>query len=253
MPENDVATTLSELERKLRELEDELETPAAPPPAARPVEASPTEAWRSTGPVLAQAPVTAPAPAPTFAPAPPEPSAPAGPSAQEQLDELLLFRTELERSAQELMAEYERVLASLQVTASTPSPTPASAPLTPVVPVSVPPVPLVSAMEPAGMPPEPWQPAPVASLDDTVIDGAITVDAGPFTDIGSLSGFEQALAVVPGVRDVYVRGFEGNRAMIDVTLGQPVALGAELRRVCPISFTITAVDAGRLSVSVQGA
>lgn len=85
------------------------------------------------------------------------------------------------------------------------------------------------------------------------MDGAITVDAGPFTDITALSGFEQALGAVPGVRDVYVRGFEGDRAMIDVTLGQPVALGIELRRFSPVDFSITAADAGRLSVVIQRA
>lgn len=129
------------------------------------------------------------------------------------------------------------------------------APPMPVVDEIPPPAALPGPPPPAG-PPAPWQPAPTAApseLEESVMDGAITVDAGPFTDITVLSGFEQALGSVPGVRDVYVRGFEGSRAQIDVTLGQPVALGTELHRFSPVPFAITAVDAGRLSVAVQGA
>jgi hypothetical protein len=56
------------------------------------------------------------------------------------------------------------------------------------------------------------RPAPAAQADE------VTVEAGPFADIASVSAFEQALARVPGVEDAMVRSFEGNRAIIDVRL-----------------------------------
>lgn len=205
MADAGVASTLSELERKLRELEDELQAPTPPPAATLPT-------------------IEPPAPA----------SGDAG-SAHAQLDELLELRGELERSVQQLMSEFDRVLASLRSTV------PAQGAANP--PAAPPPI----APAPRGSAP----PALAVDLDAAVMDGAITVDAGPFADIGLLSGFEQALGGVPGVRDVYVRGFEGRRAMIDVTLSQPVALGSELRRSSPVSFSIIAADAGRLSVAVE--
>lgn len=234
MSESDVASTLGALERKLRELEDELQVPA-PPPVARPDGASPTASWRTAVP-LPEDPLPAVATAPPLEPAPPLSVL----NAQELLDELLRFRTELERSTQRLMTEYERVLDALR------SPVP--------TPMSVPPVALTRAGGPADPAPEPSRRPPATSaraLDDVVMEGAVTVDAGPFGDITTLSGFQQALGAVSGVRDVYVRGFEGTRAIIDVTLARPVALGAELRRRSPVSFAVTAADAGRLSVAID--
>jgi hypothetical protein len=47
----------------------------------------------------------------------------------------------------------------------------------------------------------------------------VTMSAGPFTGIEALHEFEEALVRVRGVRDVVVRGYEGNdRAIIDVRL-----------------------------------
>ena len=240
MSETDGASTLGELERKLRELEEELQAPA-PTPAARPDGASPTAAWRTaaapdprTLTPAAEAP-TPHAESPTAAVAPSDPAAPASSvSAQEQLDVLIRFRDELERSTRQLMAEYDRVLGSLGSPVS----------------VGVPPPPRTSEAATPG----PWRPAPAAlarKLDDVVLDGAITVDAGPFTNIAALSGFEQALAAVPGVREVHVRSFEGAAAIVDVTLARPVALGSELRRRSPVSCTVTAAHVGRLSLAVD--
>jgi hypothetical protein len=47
----------------------------------------------------------------------------------------------------------------------------------------------------------------------------VTLSAGPFASIETLHEFEETLARVRGVRDVVVRGYEGNdRAIIDVRL-----------------------------------
>jgi hypothetical protein len=48
---------------------------------------------------------------------------------------------------------------------------------------------------------------------------AATVSAGPFASTGALADFERALAEIPGVREVAIRGFEeGDRAIVDVQL-----------------------------------
>jgi hypothetical protein len=103
----------------------------------------------------------------------------------------------------------------------------------------------------AATPPAP-APAPVAVSphEDTPFEGAIVIDAGPFTDIAALSAFEQGLAHVPGAEDVYVSGFEGNRAIVELRLAQPIALVREMRQVVPIHFTITDAAAGRLRLDV---
>ena len=45
----------------------------------------------------------------------------------------------------------------------------------------------------------------------------LTVAAGPFASTEAVRGFERALAGLPGVREVEVRGYEGgNRAIVDV-------------------------------------
>jgi hypothetical protein len=48
---------------------------------------------------------------------------------------------------------------------------------------------------------------------------SLTVTAGPFADTEAVRGFEHALAALPGVRGVELRGYEGgNRAIVDVHL-----------------------------------
>lgn len=204
----DVSETLGALERKLRELERELSSVGAAPPAP-----------------AAAVPEVPPAPAV----APPPPPAPATDhlvdQARErlgglsgQLDELLRFREQLQRSARELDEEYARVLARV-----TQGAVPASAPVAPA-------------------PPAPTEPP---------LEGPLVVDAGPFTDISALSAFERALATVPGAQDVYVSGFEGNRALVEMRLTAPVT-PSELVRVAP-GYTVSETGGGRVRLDRQGA
>lgn len=233
MPEEDVATTLGELERKLKDLEDELHSvprgaPAddALPEVAPPAPAqAPNLALGATGASPSRTPLAAPAD-----------------GLPDQVEELVRFREELERSAREFLAEYERVLESLRATTD--------AALATASRLDAPSAP----SEAQGTVAAPRQPAPSAGpagLDATILDGVVAVEAGPFSDIATLSGFEQALGSVPAVRDVYVRGFEGSRALIDVTLDEPIALAAELRRTARVAFTIVQASSGRLSVAIE--
>ena len=101
-------------------------------------------------------------------------------------------------------------------------------------------------------------PAPPATLVPSVHDaathqsyiGPVTIDAGPFTDIASLSAFEQAIARIPGVRDVYVRGFQGQRVVIDVEVGVPTVLVTELAALSPEPFVVNGADATGLVVTI---
>lgn len=276
----DASDTLSALERKLRDLERELASVGA--------DGGP----RAAAPAMPPAPMAAPAPVappPAAAVAPPPPvAAPHAPSARQppapdagelvgaareqlgglssQIDELLSFRDALQRSARELDEEYARVLARIGAPAQAAHTGPPPAPAAPAAPplraplatmpagaVAMPPAP-APASSPTELTASP-QPAPPAGdlHESTPFEGAVVVDAGPFTDISGLSAFEQSLARVPGVQDVYVSGFEGTRALVEMRLGQPLALVAEMRPVVPQPFTVAEAGQGRLRIDLASA
>jgi hypothetical protein len=93
-------------------------------------------------------------------------------------------------------------------------------------------------------------PPPQSSAENAILQGTVVVDAGPFTDIAVLSQFEQALGRLPGAQDVYVRGFEGQRAVIDVQLAGPIAFGTELRRVSGLAFGIRHAGPGSIAIDL---
>ncbi|WP_205696583.1 hypothetical protein [Conexibacter sp. SYSU D00693] len=237
----DVGQTLSELEHKLQELERELRSfddDGAPSPA--PATAAPA-------PAAASAP---PPPAPVTAPTAPDPAA---------LAELRAFRDRLAATTHELLADLNRVLESVDRAI-------AAAPTTPVPPLVPPAAPTSSSPALGGSlavppPPTPRPPAPAPAAPGqaavpggpaAVQEGLVTVVAGPFHDIAVLGAFEQALASVAAVDDVYVRGFDEDRALIDVQLHQPVALAAELQSTSPVAFSVLDAGAGRLEVQLHG-
>lgn len=157
-------------------------------------------------------------PAPDADPAPAPASAEQS-DAQEQLEELLQFRSELERSAQQLMSEYERVLGSLRATseagaASSTSPTtPPTATASPIAPgtagtppeaASLPPSPSSIPQPPpdpaAAAAPAPWQPAPGSSGDalDNVQDQASGARVVPITDSQRCAAYITVTGNPPG-------------------------------------------------------
>ena len=213
MPDDETAATFAELERKLKELEDELQS------ASR---GTPGHGAAPSHPALD--PPAAPAPDPLEV-------------ARLALEELERFREQLERATRELRAEYDRVLGGLRAGLDAARQAPAAP---------------ANGNGAAAGPPPPVPLAPAGGLgDSTLLDGPISLDAGPFADIATLSGFERALASLPGVRDVHVRLFEGSRAQIDATLDEPVALGGALRRAAPVAFAITPTGPGRLAVAIE--
>jgi hypothetical protein len=148
-----------------------------------------------------------------------------------------------------VLAHLEAVRAAQGAPAPAPAPPPAPAAAAPVLePVARP---GVIPAAPAPATPVSVVPAAHAAAVDQTYLGAVTVDAGPFDDIGSLSAFEQALARVPGVRDVYVRGFQGQRAIVDVDFGAPTHLVRELAAVTTVPFVVNGADATGLVVTIQ--
>ena len=65
----------------------------------------------------------------------------------------------------------------------------------------------------------------IETFDRLASSGSVvTVSAGPFGGTEALRHFERALAELPGVGRVAVRGYEGaDRAILDVELARPAA------------------------------
>ncbi|MGZ4174254.1 MAG: hypothetical protein ACXVQR_07230, partial [Solirubrobacteraceae bacterium] len=102
---------------------------------------------------------------------------------------------------------------------------------------------------------QPQPPAPPTATPPVAsgrqFEGQLVINVGPFTDIGTLGTFEQALAQLPQTEDVYVRGFEGNRALVDLTLNGPVPLLDELRRALPFDLDLVDIGYGRITIDVE--
>jgi hypothetical protein len=174
---------LAEMDRVLRDIQLELAPDREPAPALA-----------DLPPAFASAPPPRPSenpppPSATETPAPP-PAPRADPDPQPQAVSQLA--ASLLASMRELLDGYEQLLAPMR-----------SSPRPPPSPVR----------RRAGAPPrssgQPEEPE-------------VTVAVGPFAAVEALREFEQAVAGLPGVRDVAVRGYEGtDRAIIEVRLARP--------------------------------
>jgi hypothetical protein len=61
---------------------------------------------------------------------------------------------------------------------------------------------------------------PARPVDRREVQTEAIIAAGPFASVPEVREFARALAEMPGVRDVHVRGYTGvDRAIIEVTLG----------------------------------
>jgi hypothetical protein len=245
----DVTGALTELERKLRELQQELssigrrhETGEAtvPPPALasgrivdEAVEATPPPTAVPPAPAAPSAPATTTS-APTDSAIHPEaPAATPGDARLESLAELRRFRDRLERFGRELAAEYDallgRVMAGLAGT-----PTAAAQSSQPAAPAP----PVVSEED---------------ARENALFEGRVELGVGPFYDIGALGAFEQRLTGLPGVSEASVRRFEASHAVVDIRLAAPVALVKELRRALNTDFSIREVAGGRILLTFDDA
>jgi hypothetical protein len=97
--------------------------------------------------------------------------------------------------------------------------------------------------------PEAVPEAPVAPVD--VFDTAIELEAWPFGDLAALMAFEASLHELPGVTEVYIRGFEGSRATIELALDQPSPLLHEMALSLPYRLDVRSQDPGHIAMAVE--
>lgn len=150
-------------------------------------------------------------------------------TARSEIEELVRLRNSLSSAVSEIVRHFERV--------------------TDVAP-SRPQAPEASATEPPFTEP----PRALSAVQATELFGReIEVDAGPFSDFASLSAFERALHALPKVEDVYIRRFEGERALIDLTLEEPAPLLDEMTERLPYTLDVNSAVSDRISVTVSAA
>jgi hypothetical protein len=93
--------------------------------------------------------------------------------------------------------------------------------------------------------------APVPTPHHRVFDGVVTLDVGPFPDFTAVAKFTRAIQRVPGLGDASVTAFSGERAHVEIDLGQPIALGREMRSVVPFNVAIVETQPGHLKVDLS--
>jgi hypothetical protein len=76
-----------------------------------------------------------------------------------------------------------------------------------------------------------------------VFEGTVSLRIGPLRDISQVDTLEIALLQVPGAEQVEIKEFAGRDAVAAIKLFQPVPLVEELRRVLPFQFEVAGGDA----------
>jgi hypothetical protein len=94
-------------------------------------------------------------------------------------------------------------------------------------------------------------PPPAPSPDDTLFEGPVELGVGPFYDMGSLSTFERCVAGLAHTSDVAVRRFEASHAVLDLRVSTPSALIRELRRALDTDFSVREITGGRLMLTLD--
>jgi hypothetical protein len=96
----------------------------------------------------------------------------------------------------------------------------------------------------------PFAPAPGVSTPEqlSMFEGDVSLRVGPLRDISQVDTLEIALLQVPGAERVEVKEFAGRDAVAVIKLFQPVPLVEELRRVLPFQFEVAAAHADALTL-----
>lgn len=79
----------------------------------------------------------------------------------------------------------------------------------------------------------------------------VELDVGPFGDFSELSAFERALARLPKVDDVYIRGFGDERATIELSLTEETPLAHDLERRLPYGLRLERDGHAKLVVDLH--
>ena len=154
----------------------------------------------------------------------------------QQVDELLRLRDTLVQTMRGVIRDFDYAVERVEKGES-------------VLPEEPTPVPQLDQLAP-GPDGEPRPARQRAAGDEQQFEGRVELDAGPFGDFAALSAFERSLAKLQGVEDVYVRRFAGDRALIELTLAQPLALVGAMRDFLPYGLEIEKLEQGRISITV---
>jgi hypothetical protein len=108
-----------------------------------------------------------------------------------------------------------------------------------------------------GEPPSERQPTPVVSLfprgaapEPALFETSVDLDAGPFDDLASLTAFEQSLAEVPQIAEIYVRSYEDGRATFELQLREPTNVIDAMASRLPYRLTVTESNTRRIVLTV---
>ena len=91
---------------------------------------------------------------------------------------------------------------------------------------------------------------PVSAAEEQIFETRVELDAGPFSDVASLSAFERSLSHLPRVEDVYVSRLAGDRAPIELTLSEPSPLLQAMREKLPYSFEVHSASRAKIVLNV---
>ena len=165
---------------------------------------------------------------------------------KEQIDRLLQARETLKGSLRTALAECESSLQRLERGEQLPQHS-AGAQLLGGIPPSGP-LP-ASAASTIGIG-SPFAAAEIARTPQppSVFQGSVSLRVGPLRDISQVDTLEIALLQVPGAEQVEVKEFAGRDAVAVIKLFQPVPLVEELRRVLPFQFEIADGSADALTL-----
>lgn len=102
------------------------------------------------------------------------------------------------------------------------------------------------APEPARAPANEPEPGSAPAGESGLFPTHVELDAGPFADFAELSAFERALARLPKVEDVYIRGFGDERAAIELVLTEETPLAHDLLTKVPYGLRVKSSEDGHL-------
>lgn len=214
---NGIRANLAEMERKLGELQQQVDPTQADPTRVDPTRVDPT--WQPIGTPHLIAPAATPAAHAQVA------------QVKQQIEDLLRVREMLRDSLRNTIGECERMLGQLD-RGETVSPALGATSSAPAA---------AATTAPAGI-----------AVRPSVFQGSVSLRVGPLNDISQVDTLEIALLQVPGAEQVEVKEFSGRDAVAEIRLFQPVRLVEELHRVLPFSFEVTDGDAGSLTLLAGG-
>jgi hypothetical protein len=167
-----------------------------------------------------------------------------------QFDELLRRKEGLLEAMLGVVGDFDQAIAGVELaelpppaTAASAEPAPAPQPEPAPTELSIPEPPPPSLESVPAL-------EPVSAAEEQIFETRVELDAGPFSDVASLSAFERSLSHLPRVEDVYVSRLAGDRAPIELTLSEPSPLLQAMRETLPYSFEVHSASRAKIVLTV---